>query len=156
MDRIGQSNHRGVGWEFVHLSIDDASRVAFTRIMPEEKTVSAIPVRGERNRHGKARVGAENPKIRNPADDREVGDEIFGDPLAVRGVGGGVEIAGALIKSKRVQEINARWRCVSRHLCVAGAYFFLPGKAALEFLASDRLIAAVQAKTANYPNNAQI
>jgi len=37
-----------------------------------------------------------------------------------------------------------------------GAYFFLPGKAALEFLSSDRLIAAVQAKTANYPNNAEM
>jgi hypothetical protein len=33
---------------------------------------------------------------------------------------------------------------------------FLPGKAALEYLASDRLIAAVQAKTANYPNNAEM
>jgi hypothetical protein len=39
--------------------------------------------------------------------------------------------------------------------CAWRAYFFLPGKAALEFLASDRLIAAVQAKTANYPNNAE-
>jgi hypothetical protein len=37
-----------------------------------------------------------------------------------------------------------------------GAYFFLPGKAALAFLASDRLIAAVPAKTANYPNNAEM
>jgi hypothetical protein len=37
-----------------------------------------------------------------------------------------------------------------------GAYFFLPGKAVLEFLASDRLIAAVPAKTANYPNNAEM
>jgi hypothetical protein len=37
-----------------------------------------------------------------------------------------------------------------------GAYFFLPRKAAHEFLASDRLIAAVQAKTANYPNNAEM
>ena len=124
--------------------------------MPDEKAVSAIPVRGERNRHGEARVGAENPKIRNPADDREVGDEIFGDPLAVRGAGGGVEIAGALIKSKRVPR-NKRPVAACIPPSVRGeAYFFLPGKAALEFLASDRLIAAVQAKTANYPNNAEI
>jgi hypothetical protein len=41
-------------------------------------------------------------------------------------------------------------------ICAWRAYFFLPGKAALEFLASDRLIAAVQAKTANYPNNAEM
>jgi transposase InsO family protein len=40
--RTGQSNSRGAGWEFVHVSIDDASRVAFTRIMPDEKAVSAV------------------------------------------------------------------------------------------------------------------
>jgi transposase-like protein len=28
-DRTGQSNSRGVGWEFVHVCIDDNSRVAF-------------------------------------------------------------------------------------------------------------------------------
>jgi deferrochelatase/peroxidase EfeB len=37
-----------------------------------------------------------------------------------------------------------------------GAYFFLPSHAALKFLASDRLIAAVQAKTANHTNNAEM
>lgn len=36
-DRSGQSNSRGVGWEFVHVCIDDASRVAFSKIMPDEK-----------------------------------------------------------------------------------------------------------------------
>ncbi len=41
-DRHGQSSSRGVGWEFVHVSIDDASRIAFTRIMPDEKAVSAV------------------------------------------------------------------------------------------------------------------
>lgn len=41
-DRIGQSNSRGVGWEFVHVAIDDASRIAFTRIMPDEKAMSAV------------------------------------------------------------------------------------------------------------------
>jgi transposase InsO family protein len=41
-DRTGQSNSRGVGWEFVHVCIDDASRVAFTKIMPDEKKESAV------------------------------------------------------------------------------------------------------------------
>src|SRR6202158_6259037 len=36
-DRTGQSNTRGVGWEFVHVCIDDASRIAFTKIKPDEK-----------------------------------------------------------------------------------------------------------------------
>jgi len=33
-ERKGQSNTRGVGWEYVHVSIDDASRIAFTDIFP--------------------------------------------------------------------------------------------------------------------------
>jgi transposase InsO family protein len=40
-DRRGQSNGRGVGWEYVHVCIDDHSRVAFAKIMPNEKKRSA-------------------------------------------------------------------------------------------------------------------
>ena len=40
-DRTGQSNSRGVGWEYVHVCIDDASRIAFTDIFPDEKAASA-------------------------------------------------------------------------------------------------------------------
>jgi len=40
-DRTGHSNSRGVGWEFVHVSIDDASRIAFSQILPDEKKQSA-------------------------------------------------------------------------------------------------------------------
>jgi transposase InsO family protein len=39
-DRQGKS--RGIGWEFVHVSIDDASRVAFSQILPDEKKKSAV------------------------------------------------------------------------------------------------------------------
>jgi len=42
-DRTGQSNSRGVGWEFVHVCIDDHSRVAFSQILPDEKATSAVP-----------------------------------------------------------------------------------------------------------------
>lgn len=41
-DRTGQSSSRGVGWEYVHVCIDDASRIAFTDIFPDEKAVSSI------------------------------------------------------------------------------------------------------------------
>ncbi|SBW13400.1 ISBm3 transposase, programmed frameshift [Brucella sp. 10RB9215] len=41
-NRTGQSNARGVGWEYVHVCIDDASRIAFTDIFPDEKAISAI------------------------------------------------------------------------------------------------------------------
>ena len=45
-DRKGQSNRRargqGLGWEFVHVCIDDASRVAFVQVMPDEKKQSAV------------------------------------------------------------------------------------------------------------------
>lgn len=48
-DRTRQSSARGrragkpwgAGWEFVHVCIDDASRIAFTRILPDEKKASA-------------------------------------------------------------------------------------------------------------------
>src|SRR5712692_1153680 len=33
---------KGAGWEFVHVAIDDASRIAFARIMPDESKHSAI------------------------------------------------------------------------------------------------------------------
>src|SRR5829696_7846760 len=36
-DRTGQSNSRGIGWEYVHVCIDDASRIAFCQILPDEK-----------------------------------------------------------------------------------------------------------------------
>jgi transposase InsO family protein len=32
----------GIGWEFVHVCIDDASRIAFAQIMPDEKKESAV------------------------------------------------------------------------------------------------------------------
>jgi len=41
-DRTGQSKSRGVGWEFVHVCIDDASRIAFTQIKPDERKRSAV------------------------------------------------------------------------------------------------------------------
>ena len=41
-DRRGQSNARGIGWEHVHVCVDDASRIAFADVLPDEKAVSAI------------------------------------------------------------------------------------------------------------------
>ena len=41
-DRTGQSNSRGVGWEFVHVAIDDHSRIATSEIFPDEKASSAV------------------------------------------------------------------------------------------------------------------
>lgn len=45
-DRTAQSTERscgrGPGWEYVHVCIDDASRVAFTKIMADEKKESAV------------------------------------------------------------------------------------------------------------------
>jgi len=38
----GHPTSEGAGWEFVHVCIDDASRVAFTRILPDEKKHSAV------------------------------------------------------------------------------------------------------------------
>jgi len=49
-DRTSQSSTRGKrdgktygqGWEFVHVCIDDASRIAFSQILPDEKATSAV------------------------------------------------------------------------------------------------------------------
>jgi transposase InsO family protein len=49
-DRTRQSSRRGIrqgkawgaGWEFVHVSIDDASRLAFSQILPDETQQSAV------------------------------------------------------------------------------------------------------------------
>jgi transposase InsO family protein len=41
-DRTGQSNSRGVGWEYVHVCIDDHSRIGFADIMPDQKKRSAV------------------------------------------------------------------------------------------------------------------
>jgi transposase InsO family protein len=44
-DRGSQTNRRspgeGLGWEFVHVAIDDNSRIAFAKVMPDERKRSA-------------------------------------------------------------------------------------------------------------------
>ena len=41
-DRTGQSNSRGIGWEFVHVCVDDHSRLGFAEVMPDERKQSAV------------------------------------------------------------------------------------------------------------------
>ena len=36
-NRTGQSKKRGSGWECLHVAIDDASRLAYTEVLPDEK-----------------------------------------------------------------------------------------------------------------------
>lgn len=36
------NRHLGIGWEFVHVCIDDASRIAFSRVMRDERKESAV------------------------------------------------------------------------------------------------------------------
>jgi transposase InsO family protein len=41
--RTGVVNrHLGIGWEFVHVCIDDASRIAFSRVMKDQRKASAV------------------------------------------------------------------------------------------------------------------
>ncbi len=40
-DRRGQSSKRGTGWESLHVAVDDACRLAYTEILPNEKKESA-------------------------------------------------------------------------------------------------------------------
>jgi transposase InsO family protein len=41
-DRTGQSKSRGIGWEVLHLAIDDHSRLAYSEILPDEKRGSCL------------------------------------------------------------------------------------------------------------------
>ena len=45
-ERTGQSSRRGrgegLGWEYLYVAIDDASRLAYTALMPDEKQESAV------------------------------------------------------------------------------------------------------------------
>ena len=65
-DRTGQSNSRGVGWEYVHVCIDDASRVAFSQILPNE-------TKGERRRlpQGRRRLLQQPRHHRHARHDRQ-------------------------------------------------------------------------------------
>jgi transposase InsO family protein len=40
--RKGQSSTRGTGWEALHVAIDDATRLAYTEVLPDEKKETAI------------------------------------------------------------------------------------------------------------------
>ena len=37
-----QNHNRGIGWDMVHLAIDDHSRVSFAQVLPDEKAVSCV------------------------------------------------------------------------------------------------------------------
>jgi transposase InsO family protein len=41
-DRSGPNKSRGAGWEFVHVCIDDASRIAFSKLMKSERKECAV------------------------------------------------------------------------------------------------------------------
>ena len=41
-DRTGQSNTRGIGWEFVHVCIDDHSRLGFSQVLASERKEDAV------------------------------------------------------------------------------------------------------------------
>ena len=39
--RVGMVRNRGIGWDHLHVAIDDASRLAYTEILPDERKGSA-------------------------------------------------------------------------------------------------------------------
>ena len=41
-NRAGQSSKRGIGWQYLHVAIDDASRLAYTALLPDEKKESEV------------------------------------------------------------------------------------------------------------------
>jgi transposase InsO family protein len=45
-NRAGAHRSRGIGWEHLHVAVDDASRLAYTEILPDEKKESACAFLG--------------------------------------------------------------------------------------------------------------
>ncbi len=43
-DRTGQSRNRGIGWDFVHVAIDDASRLAIANVAADESPQTSVTV----------------------------------------------------------------------------------------------------------------
>jgi transposase InsO family protein len=41
-ERTGQSKGRGIGWEYLHLAVDDRSRLAYSEILADEKRGSCL------------------------------------------------------------------------------------------------------------------
>lgn len=63
-DRTARSTKRsiGAGWEFVHVAIDDHSRLAFSQIMADEKQASAVAFLEATTRHYR-RLGIEIARV---------------------------------------------------------------------------------------------
>jgi transposase InsO family protein len=43
---VGMNRSRGIGWEHLHVAVDDASRLAYTELLPDEKKESACAFLG--------------------------------------------------------------------------------------------------------------
>jgi transposase InsO family protein len=61
-DRRGQSSKRGTGWEALHVAVDDASRLAYTELLADERKESAVAFM-ERARAWFARHGIEVERV---------------------------------------------------------------------------------------------
>jgi transposase InsO family protein len=50
------NRHRGIGWEYLHVAVDDRSRLAYSELLPDERKASAIafldPASAWFGRHG--------------------------------------------------------------------------------------------------------
>lgn len=72
----GMLRNRGIGWEHLHVAVDDASRLAYTELLPDERKASAVGflerARAWFSRHGVAveRVMTDNGSAYRSADFR--------------------------------------------------------------------------------------
>ena len=61
-DHTGQSNSRGVGWEYLHVAVDDHSRIAFAKVMSSERKRCAVAFLKEAVAHS-ARLGVKVERV---------------------------------------------------------------------------------------------
>jgi len=43
---VGMNRSRGIGWEHLHVAVDEASRLAYTKLLPDERKASACAFLG--------------------------------------------------------------------------------------------------------------
>src|SRR3546814_15321753 len=75
--RTGIVTSRGSGWEFVHVCIDDHSRVAFSQVLPTERKECAIAFLKAAVAYY-ARLGVTVSRVMTSTEERRVGKEGVG------------------------------------------------------------------------------
>jgi transposase InsO family protein len=140
-DRTGQSHRRGkgqgIGWEYLHVAIDDACRLAYTELLPNERKESAIAFLG-RALHWFARHGITVERV------------MTDNGSAYRSKDFRAVIAAAALKHKRTRPYTPRTNGKAERFIQTSLREWAYAKA---YRSSDERTAALQPWLADYNNS---